>query len=84
MASTYNFAFATLFLLIFTRPWQGMSGKISPLLLLVAFGFALVPTAITYLLYFTGLQKIKETSRVPVLASVETVSAITAGNFCFG
>ena len=84
VASTYNFAFATLFLLIFTRPWQGMSGKISPLLLLVAFGFALIPTAITYLLYFTGLQKIKETSRVPVLASVETVSATLLGIFVLG
>lgn len=84
VASTYNFAFATLFLLLFTQPWQGMAGKISSMLLLAGFGFALIPTAITYLLYFTGLQKVKETSRVPVLASVETVVATLIGIFAFG
>lgn len=84
VASTYNFAFATLFLLLFTQPWQGMAGKVSPLLLLAAFGFGLIPTSITYLLYFTGLQKVKEASRVPVLASVETVVATLIGILAFG
>lgn len=84
VASTYNFLFATIFLLIFTQPWQGMTGKISPLMLLAGFGFGLIPTAITYLLYFTGLQRVKESSRVPVLASVETVVATLIGIVAFG
>ncbi len=84
VASTYNFFFATLFLLLFTQPFKNMGGQINPLLLLAGFGFALIPTAVTYLFYFTGLKKIKETSRVPVLASVETVAATLLGILAFG
>lgn len=80
---TYNFLFATLFLL-FTQPWQGMAGKLSPMLLLAGFLYGLIPTALTYLLYFTGLQKIRETGRVPVIASVETVVATLVGIVFFG
>ena len=61
-----------------------MAGKLSPMLLLAGFLYGLIPTALTYLLYFTGLQKIRETGRVPVIASVETVVATLVGIVFFG
>ena len=37
-----------------------------------------------YIVYYNGLSKITETSRVPVLASVETVVAALIGLVVFG
>ena len=41
--------------------------------------FALLPTVIAYLLYYRGIQKIRDSSRVPVQASVECVVAVGIG-----
>ncbi len=41
--------------------------------------FALLPTVIAYLLYYRGMQKIRDSSQVPVLASVECVVAVSIG-----
>ena len=41
--------------------------------------FALLPTVIAYLLYYRGIQKICDSSRVPVQASVECVVAVGIG-----
>ncbi len=48
-------------------------------LLFGGFLYALIPTAIAYLFYYQGLQKIRESSKAPVIASVETVIAAGFG-----
>ena len=74
----YSFFFAALFLLIRLRPWTGGAGFSGDLLLWGAL-FALIPTVFAYVLYYRGLSRIPEPSRVPVIASVETVVAAAVG-----
>lgn len=81
--ATYNFFFATLFLAIFMRPWATVTAPLNPYVLLIGVGFALIPTALGYIFYFKGLQGITESSKVPVVASVETVVATLLGILVF-
>ena len=74
----YSFFFAALFLLIRLRPWRGGAGLGGGVLLWGAL-FALIPTVCAYVLYYRGLGRIREPSRVPVIASVETVVAAAVG-----
>ena len=59
-------------------PWRGGAGFGGGLLLWGAL-FALIPTVCAYVLYYRGLGRIREPSRVPVIASVETVVAAAVG-----
>lgn len=83
VVTTYNFLFASLFLGISLRPWHSVSSPLNAKLLLLGLGYAIIPTALAYLIYFTGVQRIKETSKVPIAASIETVSATLVGIFIF-
>lgn len=80
--STYSYFFAALFLAIYDAPWND-NNLYKPELLWLGFLFALIPTAIAYLLYYQGVQYITETSLVPVLASVETLVAVVLGVLFF-
>ena len=80
--SAYNFLFATLFLSVL-HPWASVENPLYPPLLLTGAGFALVPTALAYILYFKGLNGITESSKVPVVASIETVAAAVIGTAVF-
>ena len=80
--STYSYLFAAVFLAVFTDPFSGGLPSLS--VSAVGFLYALIPTAWAYLLYYKGVQKITENSRVPVIASVETVVASLLGVFLFG
>jgi drug/metabolite transporter, DME family len=80
--STYSYLFAAVFLAVFTDPFSGGLPSLS--ISVVGFLYALIPTAWAYLLYYKGVQKITENSRVPVIASVETVVAALLGVFLFG
>ncbi|MEZ3487328.1 MAG: DMT family transporter [Lachnospiraceae bacterium] len=81
--STYNFLFATIFLAIFTHPWTTVSNPLNLKVLAIGVGFALVPTALGYIFYFSGLKNITESSKVPVVASIETVVATIIGILVF-
>lgn len=81
--STYNFLFATIFLAIFTRPWTTVENPLNPKVLAIGVGFALIPTALGYIFYFSGLKNITESSKVPVVASIETVVATIIGILIF-
>ena len=81
--STYSYLFAAIFLALYARPWNTPQIR-TPSILFAGFLFALIPTAIAYLLYYTGLQYIRETSRVPVIATSEIAVAAIAGVFFFG
>ena len=80
----YGLAFGTLFLLFISRSWHGIGTAFTPAMFLVLVGFGIVPSALAYIVYFGGLNKVKETSKVPVLASVETVMAALIGLAVFG
>ena len=71
----YSFFFAMIFLLIFNRPEFNFDFKV----LGTGFLYGLIPTALAYTVYYTGLKKIKDTSKVPVIASIEPVTAVALG-----
>lgn len=76
--STYSYLFASLFLLCSIKP-SGSSFNLTGEMAIWGFLYALIPTAIGYLIYYAGVQKVKESSKVPVLASVETIVAAILG-----
>lgn len=83
VVSTYSYLFAAVFLGIFLKPWI-QPIYVTPTILGLGFLYALIPTAIAYLLYYRGLQQIRESSKVPVLASMETVMAAVIGVLVLG
>ena len=83
-AAFYGQAFGALLLFFLIRPWNGIGTPFTLKMLLVFAGFGIVPSAMAYIVYYAGIGKIKETSRIPVLASVETVVAAIIGFVVFG
>lgn len=77
--STYSYFFAAVLLLIPSAPWKDISVLTNSKVLWYGFLLALIPTAIAYVLYYYGLQRITESSKVPVIASIETVVAAILG-----
>ncbi len=75
--SAYSYFFAALFLFIFNRPELNSSFNIK--ILSTAFLFGLIPTSFAYMIYYDGIKKIKDTSRVPVIASIEPIAAVIIG-----
>ena len=75
--STWSYLFTAIALLVFTRPPLARIGNagISGL----GFLYGLITAALPYLLYYFGVQRIRETSRVPVFASIELVIAALIG-----
>ena len=83
-ASFYGQAFGMLMLFFFVRPCQGTGTAFSWQIVLVLIGFGIVPSALAYIVYYNGISRITETSKIPVLASVETVVAAAIGLLVFG
>ncbi|MDD3864584.1 MAG: DMT family transporter [Eubacteriales bacterium] len=79
----YSFLFASVFLFIFNPPWTLSDGVLDLPMLLVGVAYGFVATVLAYAVYMTGLAKPVETSRVPVIASVETVVAAFLGALVF-
>ena len=80
----YGQAFGALLLFFLIRPYNGIGAEFSLQMLLVLIGFGIVPSAMGYIVYYAGIGKVIETSRIPVLASVETVVAAVVGLVVFG
>ena len=83
-AAFYGQAFGALLLFFLIRPWNRIGTEFSLPILLVFIGFGIVPSAMGYIVYYGGISKVTETSRIPVLASVETVVAAVIGFIVFG
>jgi len=83
-AAFYGQAFGALLLFFLIRRWNGIGTAFTLPILLVFIGFGIVPSAMGYIVYYGGISKITETSRIPVLASVETVVAAIIGLVVFG
>ncbi len=84
VVATYNFLFGSVFLGLFGHPWTTVDNPLEPGILLYGFIYALIPTGICYVIYFSGVSRIKESSKVPVAASVENVVAVAIGVVMFG
>ena len=80
LVSVYGYLFAAVFLFMFARPEFAGGAKVAGL----GFLYGLIPTAFAYLVYYIGLNKIRDTSRVPVIASIEPVTAIIIGAVVYG
>ncbi len=80
----YGLAFGAIALFFMVRPWRPeVTGITDYRMVLALIGFGIIPSALAYIIYFGGLGKIKETSIVPILASVETVAASIIGVIAF-
>ena len=80
--SAYSFGFATIFLLLYSALTSTpliLNGEV----LTYGFFYALIPTCISYLLYYNGLKHITESSRIPVIASAEIACATILGIVIF-
>ena len=78
--NTYSYLFATIFLIIFMRPSINLDAKI----LGTGFLYGLIPTSLAYVVYYNGLRRISDSSRVPVIASIEPVTAVLIGMLVYG
>ena len=81
--SIYSYLFAALFLGLWMQPWNGLPAVNREILAWSAL-YALIPTALGYLLYYRGVQLMRDPGRVPVIASVETVVAVVLGGAVYG
>jgi DME family drug/metabolite transporter len=79
----YGFAAGAVLLTCFANPFVKISEGMPPEFYWLAVAFGLFPTALAYLFYMTGLSKGLEASKVPVIASFETVTAIVLGVVLF-
>ena len=83
VVATYNFFFAAVFTLVVASPFSAMNDPFDPQILIWGLLFGLIPTTIAYLLYFAGIQGLKETSKVPVFCSLELAVATILGGLLF-
>ena len=60
-------------------PWMDVRAAASPQMIGLLFGFGLIPTALAYIFYMNGLSMGVEASKVPVVASFETVATVLVG-----
>ena len=82
-AAFYGQFFGALLLFFLIRPYQDIGTALNWDTLLVLAGFGVVPSAMAYIAYYGGISKITETSKVPVIASIETVVAAMIGLLVF-
>ncbi|MGN1319268.1 MAG: DMT family transporter [Lachnospirales bacterium] len=78
--STYSYLFAAVFF-GFYMIRGGFNIYINQNIITLGILYALIPTSIGYLLYYSGVARIKENSKVPILASGESVVAAIIGIF---
>lgn len=79
----YSFMFGSIFLAIISHPWINITEIADSHFLLSAIGYGLFATVCPYCFYLKGLSMDIETSKVPVIASIETVVAAIIGIMVF-
>ena len=81
--STYSYLFALITITVLFQPWS-CPDSYNPATIGYGFLLALVPTSLAYLLYYKGILKMRETSKVPIIASVEMVATAVISVIFFG
>ena len=80
--SVYSYLAAWIFILVFMRP--DISAAVNDARIAgLGFLYGLVPTALAYVVYYDALKSINDTSKVPVIASVEPVTAVLIGTIIY-
>ena len=79
----YSFLFGGLIIGIFTSPLESIKAVSGLKFWIYVFGYGLIPTVGSYLLYMEGLRRQLEISKAPVIASVEIVVSILIGVIVF-
>ena len=80
--SVYSYLSAVIFLAVFMRP--DISFAFNDVKILgLGFLYGLIPTALAYVVYYNALKVIHDTSKVPVIASVEPVTAVLIGTIIY-
>lgn len=74
----YNEFFASLFMLIFIRPFSTVN-FISTKMWIYGIMYGVLITGCAYMFYYDGVKRLTELNKVPVLASIETVVAALVG-----
>lgn len=82
-AAAYNLFFGCVFIALARRPWTTVEDPLNIHIILPGLLFGLIATALAYSFYFSGLTWIRQTSKVPVVASIELVVATIIGVFAF-
>lgn len=80
--SMYSYLSAWIFLALFMRPDISLAFDDVKILGL-GFLYGLIPTALAYVVYYNALKVIHDTSKVPVIASVEPVTAVLIGTIIY-
>lgn len=80
----YGFVFGGVFMAAIGFPWSDVAAAMSLELAGILFAFGLVPTALAYIFYMSGLSMGLEASKVPVVASFETVATVMVGILLYG
>ncbi|MEY8364452.1 DMT family transporter [Anaerovoracaceae bacterium 41-7] len=75
----YSFLFASLTMAVIAKPWLEIGDLCSAGFMAGAFAYGLITAVVAYFIYMKGLSMNLETSKVPVIASVETVVAAIIG-----
>ncbi len=81
--AAYNLFFGCVFITLVRRPWTTVENPFNLRVIFLGLLFGLVATALAYSFYFSGLSKITQTSKVPVVASIELVVATVIGVIAF-
>ena len=81
--AAYNLFFGCVFIALARRPWLTVENPFNTRFLLIGLLFGLVATALAYAFYFSGLSRISQASKVPVVASVELIVAAVIGAAVF-
>lgn len=80
--SMYSYLSAWIFLALFMRP--DISSAFNDVKILgLGFLYGLIPTALAYVVYYNALKVVHDTSKVPVIASVEPVTAVLIGTIIY-
>ena len=80
--SVYSYFFAAIFLFVFNNPnFDSAFNDYKIFIVGALYGF--IPTALAYVVYYESLKKIKDTSKVPVIASIEPVTAMLLGTLLY-
>ncbi len=80
----YGMLIGTVILGVISKPWRNLPQTADARMLIVVAVFGLIPTCAAYAFYMVGLSKDLETSRVPVISSVEIVTAALIGTVVLG
>ena len=75
----YGFLFGALSLALVVQPWNGFGFAATPVNLLVAAGFGLIPTACGYGMYYKGVIFVRDKAMAPVISSIENIVACLLG-----